>query len=144
MTLPRRYELNARAELQALRLRGVAGLVALAASAWLLALPDVLPRLFALPGFAFGALWIARWRRGVSPPSEAYLELREDAFVRRSAERLDVVPWHEMRDVEVDEDLLVVRIERAGTEPLLIEPRYGLGLYALCDEVRLVWRSVLE
>ncbi len=144
MTLPRRYELDAKAELGALRLRGVAGLIAFGAGAWLLTLPQTLPRLFALAGCAFGALWIARWKRGVTPASEAYLELREDALVHLAAGRLDVVPWREVREIGVDEDLLVVRVERTDGASLLIEPRYGLGLYALCDEVRLVWRRVLE
>lgn len=137
---PRRYESDARAELQALRLKGIAGVVALGAGIWLLVLPDWLPRTFGFAGCAFGALWIRRWTRGAAPPSSAYLELRDDALVRRTGETVEVVPWSEVRDVEVDEDRLVVRVERAGSEPIWIEPRYGLALYALRDELRLTWR----
>jgi hypothetical protein len=142
--LPRRYALDTEGERTALRLRGIAGLVALAASLWLLLLPHLLPRLLAVVGCAFGVVWLARWRRGVPRSGDGFLELRDDALVRRAEGREDVVPWRAMRDVQVDEDRLVVRVERLDAEPLLIEPRYGLGLYALCDEVRLVWRSVLK
>ena len=85
-------------------------------------------------------LWIRRWTRGAAPPSSTYLELRDDALVRRTDEALEVVPCSEVRDVEIDEDRLEVRVERVGSEPLWIEPRYGLALYALRDELRLVWR----
>lgn len=144
MSAARRYESDARAELQALRLRGVAGIVALVAGAWLLALPDWLPRVFGLAGCAFGVLWIVRWKRGAAPPSSTYLELRDDALVRRTGDAVEVVPWSDVRDVEVDEDRLVVRVDRAAAEPLWIEPRYGLALYALRDELRLAWRRTQE
>lgn len=144
MSAPRRYESDARAELQALRLRGVAGVVAVVAGAWLLVLPDWLPRLFGLAGCMFGALWIARWKRGAAPPSSTYLELRDDALVRRTGGTVEVVRWADVRDVEVDEDRLVVRVDRGADEPLWIEPRYGLALYALRDELRLVWRRAQE
>ena len=136
----RRYESDARAELQALRFKGIAGVVALVAGAWLLVLPDWLPRLFGFAGCAFGALWIRRWARGAAPPSSTYLELRDDALVRRTGDALEVVPWSDVHDVEVDEDRLEVRVERVGSDPLWIEPRYGLALYALRDELRLAWR----
>ena len=144
MSDTRRYESDARAELHGLRLRAAAGAVALLAGAWLLLLPGWLPRLFGAAGCGFGALWIARWRRGPAPPAGTYLEVTDDMLVRRTGDRVERTPWSEVRDVEVDEDALVVRVEREGADPLLIEPRYGLGLYALRDELRLAWRRAGE
>lgn len=144
MTLPRRYDADVRGELAGLRLRALAGVVALGAGAWLVALPYALPRFFGVAGVALGALWIARWWRAEPRAGEAYLELGTEDLVRHDAGRHDVIPWREIVDVDVDEDRLVVRIERARADPILIEPRYGLALYALRDELRLVWRSVLR
>jgi hypothetical protein len=141
---PRRYENDPRAEREVLRLRAAAGAVALVAGAWLVLLPDWLPRLFGVLGCGFGALWIARWRRGPTPATEAYLELSDAVLLRRTGDVVERVPWADVRDVEVDEDRLVVRVERQGETPMLLEPRYGLGLYALRDEVRLAWRRARD
>lgn len=144
MSTPRRYEHDANAEREALRLRGAAGLLALISGAWLLLMPDLVARLFGIAGCAFGLIWLARWRRGAAPPSVTYLEVRDDALVRCEGAITDVVPWSDVNEIDVDEDRLLVRIERREGAPLRIEPRYGLGLYALADELRVAWRRAVD
>jgi hypothetical protein len=135
-----RCELDVRGEREAAVLRIVGAVVATIAGAWLFALPYTVPRLFALAGFAFAALWTARalrMRRRFRNPAEHYLELGADALRLRDGAELHEVPWREVQAVSVDEDRLVLRIARRDAAALEIEPRYrGVALHALCDAIR--------
>lgn len=134
-----RYELDARAERAVTRLRLTAALLVTFAGAWLMALPYPVPRVFALVGFAFAALWVARAlrQRGGLDPSEHYLELAPDALRLREGESVQEVLWPEVSAVYVDEDRLIVRVARSSGPAVEIEPRYrGAGLHDLFEAVK--------
>src|SRR6476661_2685844 len=82
-----RFELDDRAERGAATLRAFAALVTLGAGIWLFALPYTVPRLFALAGFVFAALWLMRavrmLRNRQRTPAAHYLELRPNALCLR-------------------------------------------------------------
>ncbi len=51
------------------------------------------------------------------------------------------VPWNEITGIVVDEERLVVVIERTSGPGHRIEPRYGgLGVYALGERLRTAWQ----
>jgi hypothetical protein len=135
-----RYELDVRAEREGALLRAGAALVVTVAGAWLMVLPYSVPRLFALAGFAFAGLWLARaarMRRRIRNSAEHYLELGPDALRMRDGGELHAVAWPEIETIWVDEDRLVLNIVRRNGAVLEIEPRYrGVALYGLCDAVR--------
>jgi hypothetical protein len=69
------------------------------------------------------------------------LHLRPDALVLESDADIARVEWSRVRAIEVDEERLVVRVEREGEEPLIIEPLWrGVGVDELAraiDEARI-------
>jgi len=140
---PVRLQLDLRAERAIARLRVSAALIVALSSGWLVALPYLLPRLFALAGFAFALLWLvraARMRRQIRSATDHYLELDRDALRLREGERTERVPWSEVESISVDEDRLLLRVARRQGRILEIEPRYGgVGLYELFEAVRRAW-----
>lgn len=133
---PRRFELDVHAERSTGLLRlGGAALVG-ACAVWIaLSDPSALGWVAALVAALASVGWVVSWRRGrkrARRAGEWYLELGPEALVlAEGGDRLQV-PWSEVERVLVDEDRLVVRLERAGQAPLDIQPRYrGVGLEEL-------------
>lgn len=136
-----RFELDERAERGSAVLRMVAALLTIAAGIWAFALPYLAPRLFALAGFAFAALWLVRalrmLRSGRRTPSAHYLELRDNALCLREGSEEQIVPWEEITQIAIDEDRLLVVVERRNSAALLLEPQYrGVGLRPMADAVQ--------
>jgi hypothetical protein len=136
-----RFELDGRAERGATVLRVCAALVTMLAGAWLLLLPYSVPRFFAVAGLGFSALWLIRAqraRRKAKLPSEAepqdYLELRPDALCMRQSGAEQVIPWGEVVSVAIDEDRLLVVVERKNASAIMLEPQYrGIALRPLAE-----------
>jgi len=76
-----------------------------------------------------------RARRRTAEPRRYSLTLTRDSLALHEAGRETTLRWDAVRDVDVDEDRLVVRIHRTANEaPLVIEPRYeGMSVYALAE-----------
>jgi hypothetical protein len=138
-----RFELDDRAERGATALRVGAALVTMLAGAWLLLLPYSVPRVFAVAGLCFAALWLvraARARRMAKLPAGAgprdYLELRPDALCMRNHGTEQVIPWGEVVSVAIDEDRLMVVVERKNASAIMLEPQYrGTALHPLAEAV---------
>lgn len=128
-----RLPLDVRGEHQVAALRVAASLLAVVGGIWLLALPYRVPRVVALLGLGFGILFMRRALRARTLDAAShYLELGRDALRIQNGEQLQIVPWDEVQAVRVDEDRLLVAVERRAASPLEIEPRYrGLALYEL-------------
>ena len=130
-----RFPLDARSERQTASLRVVAALLALLAGGWLLALPYPLLYLFALASLAFAVIFLgsaARMRTRSLRAQDHYLDLGPDALRVREGDRVQIVPWGEVRSVRVDEDRLVVWVDRGTGPSPELEPRYrGLSLHGL-------------
>jgi hypothetical protein len=98
-----------------------------------------------LLGIFFALVWavmIAKARRrareGVS------LRLTSEGLVYDDGGRRTEIGWPDVRSVEVDEERLVVRIERADGDPEQLEPMFrGVGVYELADAVRVAWHAAL-
>ena len=125
-----------------LRLLGAA--VVLAGGVWLVvSTPTAWAAGIALLALLAAVGWIAgyvRSRRRTTP--KLLLRLTPEAIEIVLAERIDRAPWVEVSDVVIDEDRLVVRIERHAGEPLVLEPLWrGLGAYALADAIRAAWEA---
>jgi hypothetical protein len=136
----RRFELDDRAEHAGRALRVGAALITVVAGGWLFALPYLAPRLFAVAGFVFAGLWLLRAARARSTqrrPAEHYLEFRPDALCLREGAQEQVVPWHEIISVAIDDDRLQVIVQRKSSAALVLEPQYrGLGLRPMAEAVQ--------
>lgn len=138
-----RFELDDRAEQGATALRVGAALVTMLAGAWLLLLPYSVPRLFAVAGFCFAGLWLvravrARRKARLLHPEEPrdYLELRPEALCLRQGGTERVIPWGEVVSVAIDEDRLLVVVERKNASAIMLEPQYrGTALRPLAEAV---------
>jgi hypothetical protein len=137
-----RFELDDRAEQGATALRVGAALVTMLAGAWLLLLPYSVPRFFAVAGLGFAALWLvraARARRKAKLPAAGprdYLELRPEALRLCQGGTEQVIPWGEVVSVAIDEDRLLVVVERKNASAIMLEPQYrGTALQPLAEAV---------
>ena len=138
-----RFELDDRAERGATALRVGAALVTMLAGVWLLLLPYSVPRFFAVAGLCFAALWLvraARARRKAKLLTGAelrdYLELRPEALCMRHGGTEQVIPWGEVVSVAIDEDQLLVVVERRNASAIMLEPHYrGTALRPLAEAV---------
>jgi hypothetical protein len=133
-----RLELDARAEREVTVLRSLAAIVLLIAGAWLFALPETVPRMFAAVGFVFAGLWLGRAARGRARNAEQHaLELGPEALSLREPGQERSVPWSSVESVAIDEDRLVVIVACKDAPPLELLPQYrGVGLHALGDSVQ--------
>ena len=117
--------------------RGAVGLGLVVCSAWLLALPEPLPKVFAVAALVFAALWIVR-AIGVlrAPPSAGpveFLELSHEGIAVRERGQELRLGWREIVRVAIDQDRLTLALLRQTGEIVHIEPRYrGVTLEDLC------------
>jgi hypothetical protein len=141
-----RLEADMATERQIALVKGAIGLALLGCSAWLFALPDLLPRAFGVAASVFAALWIVRaaklMRQDNAPPDKDYLELSHSSLkVREHGRELDL-PWAEIVRVAIDQDRLTVALLRSTGEIVNIEPRYtGVTLEDLCEAIRALHSS---
>jgi hypothetical protein len=133
-----RFELDLRADREARMLRSAAAVVVLVAGVWLFTLPFVVPRLFAVAGFVFAALWLrGAAKQRARPPARHYLELGREALVVCDGGSEQVVPWPAIASVAIDEDRLVVIVSRRDAPPLAIEPHFrGVPLHDLAQHIQ--------
>jgi hypothetical protein len=126
VTSPFRTFRAGRSDRDEARLRYVAAfLTSLGAGLYAIARPGPLSIVVSLAVLAAGVAWarrsslaFARAARDVSLVlDEAGLEQREGGRVLRT-------PWTDVTRVELDEDLLVVRLVREGQDDLVLEPIY--------------------
>lgn len=142
----RRFELDVAAERSTGNLRLVGAALVAACAVWIAASePSALGWVAAVLTALAAAGWVAAWRHGRRRARRAedwYLELGDEALLlAEGPERLQV-PWTDVHEVQVDEDRLVVRLERRNDKPLEIQPRYeGAGLHELGEAVRLAHRD---
>jgi hypothetical protein len=141
-----RLEADTATERQIALVKAAMGLALLACSAWLFALPEMLPRAFGAIAVVFAALWIVRaaklMRQHDAPAEKDYLELSHAALKVREHGREQVFPWSEIARVAIDQDRLTVALLRHTGEIVHIEPRYtGVTLEDLCDAVRALHSS---
>jgi len=122
-------------------LRLTAAVVVLGGAIWL-ALVAADPKLWVCSGAAFlaSAAWLAmglRARGRIRNAEQHRLVLRPQALHLVEGGRERRVLWADVREIEVDEERLVVRVSIADGEPLIIEPRFGgLGVHDLEAAVR--------
>lgn len=142
----RRFELDVAAERSTGNLRLVGAALVAACAVWI-ALSD--PSALGWVATAVAALasvgWLVSWLRGRRRSRRAedwYLELGDDALtLAEGAERLQV-PWTDVKEVQVDEDRLIVRLDRNDGKPVEIQPRYrDTGLYELGEAIQRAHRD---
>jgi hypothetical protein len=135
----RSFERDAAGEraIAALRIAGAIGV--LAGAGWLVAVhPSPRAVAFAVLGAIVGLAWIGAFVRGRRRARERVaLHLRPDALVIEvSGEECASIPWSQVRRIRVDEERLVVRVEREGNEPLVVEPLWrGVGVHDLARAI---------
>jgi hypothetical protein len=92
-------------------------------------------------GAAVGwAVAFARSLRRTAARDQAFLEVRQRGLVLADGPHRHQIPWTDVKEVEVDEDRLVVRISKGTEPPVIVEPRYRrVGVYDLCETIRRGW-----
>jgi hypothetical protein len=141
-----RLEADMATERRIALVKAAIGLALLGCSAWLFALPDMLPRAFGVIALVYASLWIVRaaklMRQDNAPQEKDYLELGHAALKVREHGRELVLPWAEIVRVAIDHDRLTVALLRSTGEIVNIEPRYmGVTLEDLCEAVRALHSS---
>ncbi len=90
----------------------------------------------ALVSIGWGVAW-ARSRRAVDDADARYLELGDAGLLLVEGETRAALPWSDLRSLKVDEERLVLVLERRSGDALRIEPIWGgLGVYDLRDRVQ--------
>jgi hypothetical protein len=134
-----RFELDVRNERAIATLRLAGAVVVAGGVVWLVSLG---PGLIGIVLSVLGGLAALGWllvglrgrKRAAHQASAHYLELSDEGFVLADGARVERVSWSEVRSVAVDEDRLVVRVERDDKAGLVVEPRYrGQSVYSLSD-----------
>jgi len=122
------FKLDRRAESAVGALRFVAaGVVALSTFCLAVQGPGLVMWVIIVLAWLATAFWLvagSRARRRVREPGRWFLALRQDALELAEGERTTRVAWGEIKNVEVDEDRLVIVVERQSGPPVVIEPRY--------------------
>lgn len=145
LALPLQLELDRRALREHLWLRAVASVIAILASAWLLAAQDHWS--VALGGTlagAFAVVWLARGLRDHARAlqGEHHVLVDNDGITHQQGARTTRVGWDNVVAVAVDEDRLVVKVECRDCPSLIIEPSFGgLGVYDLQAVIAGAWKA---
>jgi hypothetical protein len=146
MHSPRRLRRSARHEREHALLLGAAAALCVLTSLWLLAVGGTWPRLFALAGLGFGWLFALRARRAwgaAAAAPDSFLELAAAGLRVCDGGQGQLLPWSQIRAVDVDEERLVVAlVGQDGRKLLEIEPCYGdLGVHDLRDTLTAAWQA---
>lgn len=139
----RTFEHDRRGEGSVTLLRAVGAVLTAVCVVWLgFVLRNWVGLLMGLLGTLFVLVWaamIAKARKRARASSVS-LRLTPEALVYDDGDLHTEIRWPDVRSVEVDEERLVVRIERAEGEPQHVEPMFrGIGVYDLADAVRSAW-----
>jgi hypothetical protein len=142
----RTFEHDRRSDRSVAMLRAVGAVLAVVCVLWLgVVLRNWVGLLMGLLGILSALVWAAmiakarrRAREGVS------LRLTPEGLVYDDGGRRTEIGWPDVCSVEVDEERLVVRVERADGEAEQLEPMFhGVGVYDLADAVRSAWHAAL-
>jgi hypothetical protein len=133
-----RFELDTSAVRAVGRLRLAAAIVVLIGSIWIVAMgPGLLGWTMVAVAWLSATFWIVAFRRSrreAAGPARHYLDLGDDGLRLAEGGEPRFVPWSEVTRVDVDEERLMVVVERQGAEPLRIEPVYrGAGVHDLAE-----------
>lgn len=132
---PQTYALDASAERSVGRLRLLgAFVVAPAGIVWALQGPGTVGWVLIALAWIASLGWISAWaraRRRIRRSDEWALRIDSEGLCLRLGGLDHVVGWNELRGVEVDEERLVVVIERTDGSTLRVPPLFNAGLYDL-------------
>jgi hypothetical protein len=129
------------------RLRWAAAFVtSLSAGLYALARPGALSIVVSLAVIAAGIAWARRSSAAFARSArEVTLVLDDAGLEQRDGERVQRIGWNDVSRIELDEDLLVVRVVREGQDDLVIEPIYeGSSVSELADAVSIAHRAAKE
>lgn len=135
----RRLELDAGAELSVRRLRLLAASIVGTSAGYLVLTGSGFPRALGALSFMAVAFWLLASRRAsqrLANRERYYLTLDGEGIELAVGAQSTHVRWHEIERGLVDEDKLVVRLERRERPALELEAQWsGLGLYGLLEEI---------
>jgi hypothetical protein len=120
------------------RLRIAATFVtALSAGLYALARPGPLSIAVSLAVITAGVFWARRANAALARSERVVsLTLDETGVDQSDGDLTRKAAWSEIARIELDEDLLVVRLVREGQDDLVIEPIYeGASLYELAEAI---------
>lgn len=122
-------------------LRLLGAVVVLAGGAWLVvSTPTPFAGGMALLALLVALAWIGGYVRSRRRTATLVLSLTPEALEVTLGDRVDRAAWADVAAVVVDEDRLVVKIERRSGEPLVLDPLWrGLGVYDLEAAIRAAW-----
>lgn len=127
-------------------LRGVAALWTIGCVVWLgFVLKNWVGLLMGLLGTLFSLVWAAMIAKARKRNKQhVALRLTPDALVYEDGGRGSEIAWADVRAVEVDEERLVVQVDRSEGEPVLLESMFrGVGVYDIADAVRAAWLAAV-
>ena len=109
--------------------------VALCATAVLIAAPNTLVKILAIVGWLVAIGWAFAWlrfrKRQPATPRFGLTLSPEGLALRHSSTTIDLA-WSQVTQIEVDEERLNVRLTQQQGPDIAIEPLFGgLGVYAL-------------
>lgn len=131
-----RWNIDLKAERDVRKLRTAAAIACGIGALWIIALgPTVVGWVVAVCSAlaCVGYLASARRSRRRAPQTEAgYMELDAEGMVVCTGSETTRLAWQEVLSTEIDEDKLVLVIQRRNAPPLSIPPVFeGLGLYEM-------------
>lgn len=138
MSAPRRFELDRRAEREIAGLRLGSAILLLPVSVYVLAVDAPMgAKTLAVVGLFGSLIWSLSWvrsRRHLRDAERHYLSLSEDGLTLCLGGDERSVAWASVRDVDVDEDRLVIVVSLDDGQRLDVPPGWeGIGLDGLRD-----------
>lgn len=120
-------------------LRLGAAIVCTAGAIWLFAIgAGTFLRGVGLAAFAIAAAWVysfVKARRALASADDQFLALEPERLRMVGAKNSVEVPWSDVEQVELDEDLLLIRL-RTSSGDVVIQPEYGgLSIFELAEAV---------
>lgn len=129
------------------RLRmGAAVVTSLSAGLYALARPGPIAVVVSLAVIAAGVAWGRRSSKAFARAARVVsLTLDAAGLELVDGERITRLVWTEVARIELDEDLLVVRVVREGHDDLVIEPIYeGVSVYELAEAISSARRTAKD
>ncbi len=147
MTSPFRTFRAGRSDRDEARLRTLAAFVtSLSAGVYALIRPGPISVTVSLAVIAAGIAWSRRAANALARAARVVsLTLDANGIEQQDGARVVRMAWTEMARIELDEDLLVIRLVREGQDDVVIEPIYeGASLYDLAEAIGAARRAAKE